>query len=150
MDNLPGLRDIHLPDDPISVLPLAKGWWLLLTAIVVGYLALKLLKWSYEKSTKIYVRHMLKRLYNDNNLATAVKISEIFRRICIRQYPQAVALTGSDWINFLNSKSKHKIDEKTAQLLQNAPFVPAESTVYAPEDIAKLWQFCYQWTGENL
>ena len=36
MDNLPELRDIHLPSDGVSIFPLAYGWWgLLLLAIAM-------------------------------------------------------------------------------------------------------------------
>ena len=40
MDNLPELRDIHLPSTDISVFPLAYGWWLVLATIVAIVLPL--------------------------------------------------------------------------------------------------------------
>ena len=42
-DNLPELRDIHLPDG-VSAFPPAYGWWVVLLAILSIVAAVKLIK----------------------------------------------------------------------------------------------------------
>lgn len=149
-NNLPELRDIHLPSDEISVFPLAYGWWGILLFAVALIFLVKAVLWIRRTSAAIYARKLLQGLQDNNSLSAVVKMSEILRRVCVRQYPQAVSLFGNEWIEFLNSKSKKQLDEQTAELLKNAPFMQENSADYSAEKQRKLWQFCYDWIGENL
>ena len=149
-DNLPDLRDIHLPTEGISAWPPAGGWWALLLAIVLGIVLFKLMHWLRAKSAKLYAQHLLKNIEGQNDLAAAVKMSEILRRVCRHKYPEAVALSGQEWIDFLNEKSARKLDEKTAVLLQYAPFMPENEADFAMAEMRKLWHFCFEWIGANL
>ncbi len=150
MDNLPELRDIHLPSEDISIFPLAYGWWYILAGMVILVIGSYLIRWIRRTSALLYARHLLKPLKDENNIMAAVKMSEILRRICIRKYPEAVALADNQWIEFINSKTKKPLTGKVAELLKNAPFVPEDSQMYTPNDVADLWQFCSHWIGENL
>ena len=150
MDNLPELRDIHLPTDGVSVFPLAYGWWGILAAVAILYVLIKLIIWGRRASARLYAYHLLAPLKTVHSLQSAVKMSEILRRVCVRKYPEAVAFVGQEWIDFINAKAKVKLDDKTAELLKNAPFLPDDDSRYQSEDVAALWQFCYAWIGENL
>ena len=57
--------------------------------------------------------------------ASAVKMSQILRRICVYKYKSAAALFGIDWIEFLNRHSKVKISGKAARLLLDALYMNA-------------------------
>ena len=148
MDNLPLLRDIHLPDGNVSIFPLAFGWWGLLCSLLGLYVLYLIIKIVWRQSAKIYARRILLSLKGDTGLASAVKLSEIMRRACVRKYPDAVAKSGKEWIAFLNSKSKLKLSGTAAILLQNAPFMIKPE--YKPEDMQIVWNYCYEWIGENL
>ena len=148
--NLPELRDIHLPVDGVSVFPLANGWWVLLFTLIAIAVIYKIMVFIKRTSAKLYARYLLRTIKQDTSLHAAVKISEILRRICIRKYPQAVALCGDEWINFLNSKTKHKINGKTAELLKNAPYISETKQEYTTQQMTELKQFAYHWTGDNL
>ena len=52
-DNLPDLRDIHLPDAGISARPPAKGWWLLLLGLVLMVALAFLWRYLRQKSTTV-------------------------------------------------------------------------------------------------
>lgn len=149
-DNLPELRDIHLPTYDVSAWPPAVGWYWLIIAIVLVFAAYKAIIWLRQKSAKFYARYLMQATAAEDNIAAAAQMSEILRRICIHRYSEAVALNGQDWVEFLNSKTKMKLDDKTAKLLQNAPYIPAESTMFAASDVQNLRQFCLVWIGENL
>ena len=148
MDNLPALRDIHLPDGGVPFFPLAYGWWSILFFCVVAFVFYKVLKMLWRQSAKIYARRVLMSLKNDTGLSAAVKMSEILRRACLRKYPEAVSLSGKEWMAFLNDKSKWKLTDSAAELLQNAPFMVKQS--YKSEDMSTVWRYCYDWIGANL
>lgn len=150
MDNLPELRDIHLPTDGVPFFPLAEGWWCILGFIVVAFFVLKTAVWLYKASARIYARKLLYPLRERTDLKSVVKMSEILRRICVRKYPQAVAFSGNDWIDFLNKNSKTKLSGDVAELLKNAPFMPDDSALLNQKNHQILWKFCYNWIGENL
>jgi hypothetical protein len=150
MDNLPELRDIHLPLQGVSAFPPAKGWWIVLVLLVGSFLLMKLFFRIRRSSAKIYARHLLQKITATTDLAAVVQISELLRRICLRRYPTAVALFGKDWIRFLNEKSSQKIEGKIADLLVNAPFMPTADNSVTPDDVAALKRFCAVWIGENL
>ena len=115
-DNLPELRDIHLPDG-VSFWPLGYGWWVILLSLIGVIVLYHLFKFWRLKSQKLYAIRLLKSVDEKNVVNSAAAVSEILRRICVYKYPQASALTGRDWINFLNTHAKsQKLDGKEAEL----------------------------------
>ena len=110
-DNLPQLRDIHLPPD-VSWWPIAYGWWLIVALVVLGVCLFYLIKYLRKKSKKLYAMHLLKNIQNDSAVLAISSMSEILRRICIYKYPQAVSLTGEEWESFLLSKTKAVVSDK--------------------------------------
>lgn len=147
-DNLPQLRDIHLPDG-VSAWPPAYGWFVLAAALVLAIVLIRLTLILRRKSKKRYALRLLQN-FPENNMRAAVEMSEILRRICVLKYKSAASLFGQNWIDFLNSKTKRPLDNKTARLLLNAPYASAASQTYTAEDIAALRAFCQNWIGENL
>lgn len=51
MDNLPQLRDIHLPPETMFF-PLGYGWLIVLAALILAYVFYRLVKFLYQKSKK--------------------------------------------------------------------------------------------------
>ena len=149
MDNLPELRDIHLPDG-VSVFPPAYGWWVILGGVVLAFVLAEIFILVRRKSKKLYALRLLNNTEGRGVVPAAVRMSEILRRICVFKYKEAAALFGRDWIDFLNSRGKSKIGGKAADLLLNAPYVSPASGVYSETDAAELRRFCKDWIGENL
>lgn len=150
MDNLPDLKDIHLPENGVSVWPLAYGWWSLVAAVLLIFALWKIITWFRENSKKIYARYLLQKNGAENTAAAAVFMSELLRRICVSRYPEAVAYAGRNWVNFLNEHSKNKLSSETANLLIDAPYAPTDSTLFAADNVAELRKFCLDWIGANL
>ena len=150
MDNLPELRDIHLPEYDVSIFPLAWGWWGLLCFFAGIWLLIKIMQTIRRSSAKLYAKRLMAQWQNVNDLRAAVKISELLRRICLQKYPAAACLSDNDWVTFLNQKASYKLDEKAADLLKNAPFMPDKNKFADTETLAKLKRFCQTWIGENL
>lgn len=148
-DNLPELRDIHLPDG-VSAFPIASGWWICLAGIVLLFLLIQFILYLRRYSKARYALKLLKEISAENVVEAAKEMSEILRRICVFKYKEAAALLGPDWIAFLNKNSKTPIEGKSAELLINAPYIPKESSTYSVENLEDLRRFCQKWIGENL
>lgn len=148
-NNLPELRDIHLPQD-VSPFPIADGWWLLALGIILLILiiqfALKLRRYSKSR----YAIRLLDKINIDSPVAAARQMSEILRRICVYKYPKATAMLGEEWLDFINQHSKDKLSSRLAPLLLNAPYLPEKAEDFSAQDAQELRNFCRLWIGENL
>lgn len=149
MDNLPELRDIHMPES-VSIFPPAYGWWVILGTIAAIFILVELILIIRRKSKKLYAMRLLKSISSTNPILAAAQMSEILRRICVFKYKKAIPLFGKEWISFLNAHCSHKISGKTAELLLNAPYVSTDTKTYNQEDVDALHLFCKEWIGENL
>ena len=106
-DNLPELRDIHLPDG-VSAFPPAYGWWVIVLGLLLIFVATKLIKIARIKSKKLYALRLLMIIDKENQIKAAADMSEILRRICIFKYPEAAVKKGNEWVNFIHSHCKNK------------------------------------------
>ena len=114
-NNLPELRDIHLPAEGVSLWPLAYGWWLLaLLVILLAVFAVMYKIWKL-KSKKHYALNMLASL-DLKSSGAAVELSEI---LVVKRFFTAPLL---DIINcsgtlvhtgVLHSSRKYKTSTKT-------------------------------------
>lgn len=148
-ENLPELRDIHIPDG-VSAFPPAYGWYVILLAAVVVFLLVHLYKIWRLHSRRLYALRLLSSLNTGDKVGSVVKISELLRRICVFRYPEAVALTGRAWIDFLQSHGKTKLSAAGGELLLNAPYMKSGSCRCDTETLQGLTTFARDWIGENL
>lgn len=149
MNNLPEIRDIHIPDG-VSVFPLAYGWWVVLSVIIVCTVCFWAIRKAIKTSRKYYALKKLKEINIENPITAAIKISELLKRICISKYKNASALYGNEWIDFLNKHATVKLIGNAANLLIYAPFIGEKSNTYTTKEIDELKHFTQIWIGENL
>jgi len=150
MDNLPELRDIHVPEG-VSMFPPAYGWWVILLGGLLVILIFQMVKILRRKSKKRYAFKLIDGISAGNAMEAALQLSEILRRICVYKYKSAATLYGSPWVDFLNEKSKVKLESGAAELLINAPYMNKEyDSALGLEQIYALKAFCKSWIGENL
>ncbi len=149
MENLPEIRDIHIPEG-VSVFPLAYGWWIILLCIILIIVLIKISFWIIRTSKKYYALNELKQISIDKPVSTAVFVSELLRRICILKYKEANVLYGQDWIDFLNLHTRDKLTGKAAKLLGYAPYMDINATDYTKIEAEKLKNFAKNWIGANL
>ena len=133
-DNLPELRDIHIPQD-LSSFPMGYGWWVIVLICILSWGAYKFIRLAIIKSKKRYALKLLNNNTSNNIKKSASAMSEVLRRICVYKYPEALVLSGNDWIEFLNKKAKSKLDNATAKLLVDAPYMPSNSKSYNIETL---------------
>jgi hypothetical protein len=108
------LRDIHLPA-AVSWWPPAPGWWLLLLVVLASLAAAFFWLRNYRRKNR-YRRLALQQLQtlreqwqqqrDDNALAQA--INRLLKQTALAAYPRqrVAALTGADWLLFLDSGLK--------------------------------------------
>ena len=148
-DNLPELRDIHLPDG-VSIFPIAYGWYVIILAIVLLYLFIRAYRVWRLTSRKLYAFRLLDELNRADIIASAAAVSEILRRICVYRYPEAVSLKGDGWLDFIQNHCSKKMAASEASLLQNAPYLNPRNHTYQPADLQNLTEYARLWIGENL
>ena len=149
MDNLPEIRDIHIPEG-VSLFPIAYGWWVILLGLIGAIILIKLIALAIRTSKRIYALKQLKNINTDKPVVAAIKFSELLRRICHFKFKEASALYGDDWIKFLNNHTSHKIADDCAKLLIYAPFMNIDDKSYSPQTAEELKAFCKYWIGANL
>ena len=149
MDNLPEIRDIHIPEG-VSLFPIAYGWWVILLGLIGAIILIKLIALAIRTSKRIYALKQLKNINTDKPVVAAIKFSELLRRIRHFKFKEASALYGDDWIKFLNNHTSHKIADDCAKLLIYAPFMNIDDKSYSPQTAEELKAFCKYWIGANL
>lgn len=99
------LRDIHeLPPPPLW--PPAPGWWVVAAVVLLVLLVLAARAWRRRHRLR-----QLARLFDDTVAAAATPaariaaMSALLRRAARQRDPQAAALEGSAWLDYLDAGS---------------------------------------------
>lgn len=120
--------------DPISMWPLAIGWWVSIACGVIVLGGVIWLLWrriGYLRSWKRDTFRKLDRL--EQNLGpstsgeTVVFLSEYLRRIAMRRFPrkECAGLVGDAWLKWLKVHDPKQFDWTTkGKLLTEVPYAP--------------------------
>jgi hypothetical protein len=140
--------------DPISLLPLAPGWWGLLALVVVAAVAgaaLRERRKKWERSWRADAKKALDALENrlDGRTAkeVAADLSAILRRIAMQKFSrlQCAGLEGRDWLAWLSKNDPGGFNwEADGKLLTEAPYAPPGKTL-PPEKIRSLIAAARAW-----
>jgi len=149
MNNLPDIKDIHIPEG-VSIFPLAYGWWIILAAVVLCILITWLVFWIFKASRKYYALKNLEKIDTHSPITAAIKISELLKRICLFKYKNALTLYGQNWIDFLNEHTKQHLTQNAANLLMYAPFISIDDLSYSQVEADEIKRFAKIWIGANL
>src|SRR5690606_16076520 len=141
------LRDIHLPP-PTSWWPPAPGWWVLATASLLIFAALAIWLWRRRVRNR-YRRAALQQLSelrsqwqrNPDDRALIESVNRLLKQVALTAYPRqrVAALTGPDWLVFLDSGRKQpRFTEPARRALaaayQAQPQPVAAETLFAAAD----------------
>ena len=129
-DNVPKLRDIHLPGEP-GIWPLAPGWWILIAVLLVLliWLLVKLLKRARQKryQQKILDQYSVLEqslLKHPDNQSIAA-INTFLRQLAVNHYPRTdiASLTGNNWLAFLDKAGDtSEFTQGAGRILIDAPY----------------------------
>lgn len=149
--DLSQLKDISLPN-AINDWPIAFGWWALLVITLLSLLG-AVYFWQYVKAknaNKKAARHLLKLKYHQfkadsDSLAFLQQSNQILKRYCLKQYPNAVSLSGLAWIDFLiHHSEKTLFNEELAHAMSEGLY--QEHCQY---DADNLYNVCASWLKNN-
>lgn len=149
MNNLPDIKDIHIPDG-VSVFPLAYGWWIIFAVIVLSIIAWLGISMILKTSRKYYAIKKLDKIDTQFPIIAAINISALLKRICLFKHKEASALYGKEWIAFLNQHTKEPLVGDAAHLLMYAPFINVEDSPYTKREADEIKNFAKRWIGVNL
>lgn len=147
MNNLPELKDIHLPEK-ITSIPLGYGSVLFMFILVCLIVFWPYLMHLYLQTKKKYALRLLDSL-NQSSTSSVCKISEVLRRICKIKYKDSVGLYGTKWADFLNRTSSKKLPPYLMTILINAPYAPAWNQLNE-HDFKEIKNFATDWVRYNL
>jgi hypothetical protein len=135
------LHDIVVPA-PLSLWwPLAPGWWVVITLVIllggiIGYILWK--KWQ----ANAYRRAAVKEL---NQMTDVNLLPQLLKRTALSVYPRetVAALTGEKWIAFLNASASRAIFTKSiGEKLLSLSYQPHEMNETEKQDVltaAEKW-----------
>jgi hypothetical protein len=121
--------------DPVSLWPLAVGWWVVMA---LGILIFCLLGWllarriaftrSWKNDTFRKLTNLEQNLSETSSAETVILLSEYLRRISLKKFSrkECAGLTGTAWLKWLSQHDPKAFDwEKYGVLLIEAPYAPA-------------------------
>lgn len=128
------LRDIHLPD-PVSWWPLAPGWWIAASVLIV-LLVIAALLWFRHRRLRVRRAAMrelaaIESRYREHadTHRLARDLSQLARRTALAVAPDqtTVAATGEAWSECLDAMNESgTTDELIKTALTRAPYRPGE------------------------
>lgn len=136
--DLSGLKGIIIPAKP-DFLPLAPGWWLMMTLFLFLITCLLIIWAKYYFSPLAYALRELKKA--KKNAATPVQFardsSKLLKRVALYKFgsDKAATLSESAWARFLMRQGKH-IDPQVAEYISVSTYLPDHADT--PLSITKI------------
>jgi hypothetical protein len=151
--NNPLLRDIR-GLDPVSIWPIAPGWWLLLAGAVVAIVLV--LWWRRYQVHKDWRADAYARLHDLRARRRRVEsrvllgeLSELLRRIAIARFGRraAAGLSGQAWLMWLKAHDPRGFDWTVeGRMLIEGPYAPPGRS-FDPAKIAQVIDAVRDWIG---
>ncbi len=142
-------RDIHLPN-AISWWPLAPGWWILMSLVIVFLtLTFIVVRYYFKSSLKKDASkelHVIVQKFQRTQDATGcvAEISILLRRVVLSQkhsLPTA-GITGSAWLKLLDQTlGSSEFSQGPGQILVVGPY----QRLVEENDIDQLIKLCHKW-----
>lgn len=140
------LKDIHFPPSP-DIWPLAIGWWILLTILLLLAVWLIFLIRKYLKIKKLQkmlldeLGQLENKLIHSPDKILISEINILLRRLALTYYPQVevASLTGSDWLDFLDKSGGTKsFSSGAGKILAEAPYRSGQLENYNGDEFIPL------------
>lgn len=152
------LHDIH-ELDPVSIWPLATGWWLLMVAVVIAvllYLGLRrwqpnwrryIPRYGWSRDAARELNALRSQVGHGDVKEQVARFSELLRRIAIARCgrERCASLHGESWLAWLADHDPDGFDWRDrGRILLELPYAPAGELGRQPElmsliDAAMVW-----------
>ena len=152
------LADIQLPD-PVSLWPLAPGWYMLLGLVLL--LALAAYGYYRRQRSRRYRRAALAELqlaysayqHSHNTPAYLQAVNQILRRTALSAGAPTAALSlgGADWLHWLDQGAAQLPGRFSdhQDLLVHGPYKPASASGPASEYLPQVQQLAQAWIRQH-
>ncbi|ACM29243.1 DUF4381 domain-containing protein [Rhizobium rhizogenes] len=127
---LSGMHDIALPP-PVSWMPQTFGWALLGLILLAG-LAIAAFRWfrnyranAYRREALLLLKNIEVRLRHEEAFGdTICEVAELLKRTALATWPRekVAALSGREWVDFLDQQNDGKTGDVLKQLLNDAEY----------------------------
>lgn len=159
--SLSALRDIHLPD-PVSIWPLAPGWWLLGGLLLLAGTAAALV-WVRRQREPVWSKVAAEELagieatfvVQRDVVVLATSLSSLLRRTVLARFPEekVAALRGDAWFELLcddagapNAENRSRRSPRVVRELTETAFAGASAATGEPDE----WiAFVRSWIGAS-
>ena len=155
------LHDIH-ELDPVSVWPLAAGWWLIIALVVLAVLLIVsvrrwrpdwqrfLPRYGWTREAEQELARLRARVARGDIKALASELSELLRRIAIARCGRdsCAGLHGEPWLDWLADHDPDGFDWRSrGRLLLDLPYAPPGQFEQQP-DLYHLIDAVQAWTAQ--
>jgi len=156
-DPLAQLRNIHLPEDTISQLPTAPGWWILaLTLILMSACAIVI--WRRHQARNRYRGRAQALLSNliagEQDAQTFVQsINTLLKRAAMAAYPGIDSSTqfGKPWVQFLQrSAPQLTMPDAVQDYLINSSYQRPQAQIESVQSQQQVLNYTNQWLSQHL
>jgi len=153
-EELAKLKDIHEPQDAISMFPLASIWYILIATIIITIITFII----YRKKTFLK-RSAIQKLNNISNKINTDKISELkainqtailIRKLALIKFKdeKLASITDKSWLKFLDRNlNKQYFQTTTGNLLISANY---QKEIPKNADVQNLIAICKIWVNKNI
>lgn len=140
--SLDRLNDLVLPPE-VSWLPLAAGWYLVITLALFAFLALSYRAFTQWKANA-YRRAALRALTSANS---APAIAEVLRRTALATTPRHTVadMTNAAWVDWLAQHCPEPLPDPVRNLLSKGIYSPASND----DDVQALRTYATQWINHH-
>jgi hypothetical protein len=137
------LKDVHLPP-PVSIFPLAPGWYILaiLIILIVIFILYKSIKAYYKRKHDLAIYTILEQINNNPDCNLIEETSLLLKRVARKKFPQQAPhlLFDQKWLEFLDATGKtSNFTQGPGRVLLNIYHKPQQSENNQLHQAVKAW-----------
>jgi hypothetical protein len=145
------LKELALPA-PVSYAPQTWGWWLLLGMLVMMSLivvARRYRQWRRDRYRREALARLAQLQQRSGDLNALRELPELLKRVALSmpaKLPQATALGGKDWQDFLQAHTEQPLPNDFSRQLALLAYAPDETLRALPHEHRQhLFETCKHW-----
>ncbi|MCX8515012.1 MAG: DUF4381 domain-containing protein [Burkholderiales bacterium] len=137
------LKDVHLPP-PVSMLPLAPGWYILIALVILIFSVVIyfMIKAQYKRKHDLKIYAMFEQINHNAKSNLIEETSILLKRVALKKFPQQSPhlLFEQEWLKFLDATGKTtNFTNGPGKVLLNIYHKPQQNDYKELYKVVKLW-----------
>ncbi len=149
--NLNNLVDIVM-SEPVSIWPLAMGWWFMLALIAIwstAWVTQCVQRWKQNRYRREAIK-LLKQIEStskNQKARTLVQLDALLKRVALAAYPRArvASLSGQSWIKFLEETGNDASFQQSPVARLGTAAADIGTTEPSEQQLEVIFETCYRW-----